>query len=211
MPKELILIGAGGHAQACIDVIEAAGRFQIIGLTDQALEPGTQLLGYPVLGPDEALMEYTQGDRAALVALGHLGKPDLRIKLFVMAHAMGFDLPVIQAPSAQVSKHAQLGLGSIVMHQATVQAQAVVGENCILNDHCLVEHGAVVGAHCHISTGALVNGEARVAEGVFVGSGAILREGIQLSPGVVVGAGAVVTKDLHEPGVYVGNPARKLS
>ena len=27
---------------------------------------------------------------------------------------------------------------------------------------------------------------------------------------VVVGAGAVVTKDITEPGVYAGNPARKI-
>jgi acetyltransferase-like isoleucine patch superfamily enzyme len=26
----------------------------------------------------------------------------------------------------------------------------------------------------------------------------------------VVGAGAVVTKDISEPGVYAGNPARKI-
>jgi len=26
----------------------------------------------------------------------------------------------------------------------------------------------------------------------------------------VIGAGAVVTKDITEPGVYAGNPARKL-
>jgi acetyltransferase-like isoleucine patch superfamily enzyme len=27
---------------------------------------------------------------------------------------------------------------------------------------------------------------------------------------VVIGAGAVVTKDITEPGIYAGNPARKL-
>ncbi len=32
MKKTHILIGAGGHAQSCIDVIESEGKFKIIGL-----------------------------------------------------------------------------------------------------------------------------------------------------------------------------------
>ena len=32
---------------------------------------------------------------------------------------------------------------------------------------------------------------------------------ISLKPDVIIGAGSVVTKDIIEPGVYFGNPARK--
>jgi hypothetical protein len=34
-PREILLIGAGGHARACIDVVEAAG-FNIVGLVARA-------------------------------------------------------------------------------------------------------------------------------------------------------------------------------
>mmetsp|Transcript_62902 Transcript_62902/g.109826 ORF Transcript_62902/g.109826 Transcript_62902/m.109826 type:complete len:92 (+) Transcript_62902:2-277(+) len=33
---------------------------------------------------------------------------------------------------------------------------------------------------------------------------------VKICDNVVLGAGAVATKDINEPGVYVGNPARKL-
>jgi acetyltransferase-like isoleucine patch superfamily enzyme len=33
---------------------------------------------------------------------------------------------------------------------------------------------------------------------------------VRICGGTVIGAGAVVTKDIDEPGVYVGNPARLL-
>ena len=36
MKKKLILIGAGGHALSCIDVIEAEKKFKIIGLVDNS-------------------------------------------------------------------------------------------------------------------------------------------------------------------------------
>ena len=32
--KNIILVGAGGHAKVCIDVIEREKKFQILGLID---------------------------------------------------------------------------------------------------------------------------------------------------------------------------------
>ena len=32
--KKIILIGAGGHAKSCIDVIELQNKYKIIGLID---------------------------------------------------------------------------------------------------------------------------------------------------------------------------------
>lgn len=55
-----------------------------------------------------------------------------------------------------------------------------------------------------------VCGNCRIGDGVFLGAGATVIEQIQIGPGVVVGAGATVVKDLIEPGVYVGTPARRI-
>lgn len=210
MSGQLILIGAGGHAQACLDVIEAGGQWDLFGWIAPDKTPGQEHWGAPVLGGDEALKDHAEPGRAALVALGHMGDSALRRKLFDLALSLGFDLPVIAAPSAHLSPRAQLGRGTIAMHQVTIQAGALVGENCILNDHALVEHSAQIGDDVHLSTGALVNGEAQVGAGAFIGSGAVIKEGVKLSAGVVIGAGAVVLKDLSEPGVYVGNPAKRI-
>ena len=32
--KKIILVGSGGHAEACIDVIESEKKFKILGLVD---------------------------------------------------------------------------------------------------------------------------------------------------------------------------------
>ena len=55
--KKIILIGAGGHCNSCIDVIESTGKYQIIGLTGTVDESGSSVLGYPVLGSDDKLGE----------------------------------------------------------------------------------------------------------------------------------------------------------
>ena len=50
-----ILIGAGGHAHACIDVIEEHGEYQIAGLVGMQDEMHAQHLGYAVIATDAEL------------------------------------------------------------------------------------------------------------------------------------------------------------
>lgn len=44
---------------------------------------------------------------------------------------------------------------------------------------------------------------------VSIGSNATIMP-VSICDHVIIGAGAVVTKDIEEPGIYVGNPAKKL-
>jgi acetyltransferase-like isoleucine patch superfamily enzyme len=44
----------------------------------------------------------------------------------------------------------------------------------------------------------------------MIGACSTIIEGIKITAGCVVGAGATVVRDLTEPGVYVGSPARRL-
>ena len=50
--ESILLIGAGGHARACIDVIEQGKQFTVAGLIGLPHEVGSQVLGYSVLGMD---------------------------------------------------------------------------------------------------------------------------------------------------------------
>ena len=194
--RNLILLGAGGHARSCIDVIEQVPGLRLAGLVGAPGEVGKQVLGYPVLATDTALEELRQDHEHALVAVGQIHSPELRQKLFAMAEAAGFELPVVVSPLARVSPHAKVAAGTIIMHGATVNAGASVGRNCIINSHALVEHDARVGDHCHVSTSAVLNGGVRVEQGCFIGSGSIIREGVRLGERCLVGMGSRVYRDL---------------
>jgi sugar O-acyltransferase (sialic acid O-acetyltransferase NeuD family) len=191
----MVMIGAGGHALACIDVIERGGLFRIKALVGNTEEAGQQRLGYPVLGGDEHLEYLAGASRSALVCVGQLKSPLTRMRLFERAQAIGFNMPVVISPLACVSPHARIGAGSIIMHGAIVNAGAVVGSNCIINTRALVEHGASVGDHCHISTGAILNGDVRVGAGSFVGSNASVRQNILIGARCVIGLGQAVVAD----------------
>jgi sugar O-acyltransferase (sialic acid O-acetyltransferase NeuD family) len=191
----ILLAGAGGHARACIDVIEQEGRFAVMGLTGLAEEVGTSMLGYPVLGTDADLPALLRDYRHALVTVGHIKTPKIRMELFGLLERGGFTMPTIVSPYAYVSPHAQLGAGTIVMHGAVVNAAASVGRNCILNSQSLVEHDVVIADHCHVSTAAVINSGVRIGMGTFIGSNASVRQCLSIGEHCLIGMGQRVLAD----------------
>jgi len=190
--SNLILIGAGGHARSCIDVIEQEGMFKIVGMVGAAEELQHKCMGYPIIGADNDLPMLVKQYQYALITVGQIESAIVRQSLYNRALVVGFKSPTIISPTAHVSRHAVVGSGTIVMHGAIVNAGAKVGNNCIINTNALIEHDATVADHCHISTGAIINGFASVGSGSFIGSGSVIKQGITLGRQCVVGMGIFV-------------------
>ncbi len=193
---EIILVGAGGHASACMDVIEFSGQYNIAGLIDK---PGVIIqehLGHPVIGSDEDLPNLRQKYEYALVTVGQIKSPLIRVRLFQLLLELGYKLPVIISPISHVSKHSQVGLGSIIMHDVVINANARIGTNCIINNKALIEHDTMVGNHCHIAPGAIINGQVSIGNESFIGSGSIIKQSISIGSNCVIGAGTMVKTDI---------------
>lgn len=203
--KPLILVGGGGHCKSVIDVAESAGC-SILGVLDMPEDVGKSVLDYKVIGTDDDIPQYI--DKAEFViTVGFIKNPAVRIKLYDKVKEAGGKLATIVASTAHVSKYAVLGEGTVIMHQAVVNAGANIGANCIINTFTNIEHDAVVGNHCHISTGSMVNGCCKIGERTFIGSQSVLANGISVGDDIIVGAGSVVRKSLAQKGIYAGNPA----
>ena len=203
--KNLILVGGGGHCKSVIEVAESAG-YNILGILDMPEEVGKPVLDYKVIGTDDNIPDYV--DKAEFViTVGFIKNPSIRIRIFDQIKDAGGRLATIVASTARVSKYAEIGEGTVVMHQTFVNAGARIGRNCIINTFCNVEHDAQVGDQCHISTGVMVNGDCKIGERVFVGSQSVLANGITIGDDIIVGAGSFVRKSILTKGIYSGNPA----
>ena len=97
--RDLLLVGAGGHARACIDVIEAQGAFVVRGLIGLAQEIGTQQLGYSVIGADTDLARLRSATPYALVGIGQIADCAPRISAFERLCALGFEPPTVVSVS----------------------------------------------------------------------------------------------------------------
>lgn len=107
-----------------------------------------------------------------------------------------------------------------------IQKDVVIGDFTKIQSHSFICELVSIGRECFIGHGVMFindlfseGGPARgdkskwketiIGDHVSIGSNATILP-VSVCNHVVIGAGAVVTKDITEPGVYAGNPARKI-
>jgi acetyltransferase-like isoleucine patch superfamily enzyme len=95
-----------------------------------------------------------------------------------------------------------------------VQSHSFICELVTIGHHCFIGHG-VMFVNDLFSAGGPAGGdsskwkETNIGNHVSIGSNATILP-VTICDKVVIGAGSVVTKDITEPGVYAGNPAKLL-
>lgn len=107
-----------------------------------------------------------------------------------------------------------------------IQKGVVVGKNCKIQSHAFICELVTIGNHCFISHGAMfindtfasggpAGGKKELWKATIIGNNVSIGTNATILPvtivdNVVIGAGSVVTKDILEPGIYAGNPIRKI-
>ena len=102
----------------------------------------------------------------------------------------------------------------IIGKNTKIQSHSFICELVSIGDDCFIGHG-VMFINDTFSKGEAANGDkslwksTKIESRVFIGSNATILP-VEICSNVVIGAGAVVTKNIIEPGIYAGNPAKKI-
>jgi acetyltransferase-like isoleucine patch superfamily enzyme len=108
-----------------------------------------------------------------------------------------------------------------------IQKDVVIGDNCKIQSHAFVCELVTINNNCFIGHGVMfindkftlgkpAGGDRKlwqktaIGKNVSIGSNATILP-VVICDDVVIGAGSVVTKNISEPGVYAGCPAKKIS
>jgi acetyltransferase-like isoleucine patch superfamily enzyme len=111
-------------------------------------------------------------------------------------------------PFVEIQKNVKIG------ERTKVQSHAFVCELVNIGSDCFIGHG-VMFINDLFSEGGPARGDknkwksTKIGNHVSIGSNATILP-IEICDHVVIGAGSVVTKNISEPGIYAGNPARKI-
>ena len=107
-----------------------------------------------------------------------------------------------------------------------IQKDVIIGANTKIQSHTFVCELVTIGQNCFVGHGVMFINDlfseggpaagdkskwktTRIGDRVSIGSNATILP-IEICNNVVIGAGSVVTKNITQPGVYAGNPARKI-
>lgn len=115
---------------------------------------------------------------------------------------------VFVGPFCEIQKEVNIGA------HTRVQSHTFICEGVDIGEHCFIGHG-VMFVNDAFRTGGPARGnkelweKTRIGNHVSIGSNATMMP-VTVCDHVVIGAGSVVTRDISEPGIYAGNPARKI-
>jgi sugar O-acyltransferase (sialic acid O-acetyltransferase NeuD family) len=209
MKKELLVIGAGGHAKVVIDLALRSGAWHIAGvLDDSASSVGRSILGCEVLGGTDRIGDYSGSGTAFVVAIG---SNVIRERLQATATSAGLVAATLIHPSAVLAESAEIGEGAVVMAGAVINADARIGKGVIVNTGAVIDHDCQIGDYCHVAPGVKLCGSVSIGPRSLVGVGASVIPGILIGNDCVVGAGAAVVSPVASGSRVVGVPARSAS
>lgn len=207
--KQVIGLGAGGHSEIIIELLQSRKDLHIVGLLDPNPLSGGLLLGVPVLGGDDHLQRlFRRGVAHAFNGVGGFGQRSFHRKVFERAASFGFRWVDVVHPSAVISPSAQIGEGTVIFAQAVVNTGAQIGRNVIVNTAVTVDHHCRIGDHVHLAPGVRLAGGVSVGSNAQIGIGTVVKECITIGRDVVIGAGSVVLKDIPDGTLAFGAPAR---
>jgi len=201
--NQVAILGAGGHTRSVISLLNQ-NDIPIIGIFDDSYDPLSleSILGVRLMGK---ISDIPEGAHVIL----SIGDNLQREKLYCEHEESIYPTPVIAA-TAHIDVSVRLDRGSMVFGNVYVNACAQVGVNTIINTAAVVEHEARIGNNCHISVNSTVCGRVVIGDECFIGAGAVIIDKVTICDKVTIGAGSVVIKDIITPGVYAGNPVRKI-
>lgn len=203
--RRLVIFGDGGHAVSVADLAASAG-FAVVNFVGTA-RVGGQLLGARVVGDvgdvidlHTAEFAIALGDNAAREALSR----DVRSR---------FDehrFPCLIHPTANVSRFATLGFGTVVMAQANVGANCHVGRFCLLNTASSIDHDGRMEDFSSLAPRAVTGGGVSIGRRTAVSIGATVKHRVRIGADSVIGAMSFVNKDVGDRQVVYGVPARLI-
>ena len=114
-------------------------------------------------------------------------------------------------PSVQIlDPNIEIEEGSIICAGCILTTNIKIGKHAHLNLQTTIGHDCEIGDYFTTAPGAKISGNCKIYDCVYVGTNASIKQKISIHSLSTIGLNAGVVKNIEEPGVYAGTPAKKI-
>ncbi|MEN2436718.1 acetyltransferase [Weeksellaceae bacterium A-14] len=138
-----------------------------------------------------------------------IGEPKIRQKI-VEKLPKETNYSTLVNSNAIIGENVNIGIGSIITAGCILTTNIIIGKHSHINLNTTIGHDCIIGNYFTTAPGVNISGECYIGNNVYIGTNASIRNGIKICDNVIIGMGAVVTKNINDPGIYIGNPLKKL-
>ena len=209
---DIVVVGCGGLAKEIAQYIQDANAvssaWRFLGFcAEHSSDVGVRIGANQIVMSDEDLLTI---DKPISIVIGS-GFPSVIHSIFTKLKGnSNLCFPNIIHTRAYKGSEIDPGSGNIVCPGVVISVDVEAGSHNLFNWNCTIGHDSILGNFNVFNPSCNISGSTRIGSRVLVGTGAQVLQGLSICDDVVIGAGAVVTKDITEPGVYVGMPARRI-
>jgi len=203
MTKDLIVIGAGGHAAEIEEYIRHSQKvggeveFRIIGLLDDSPENYSRYrFRAPLLG---GISDHIINKSVFYV----IGIASLQYrKPFVEKYiSRGAEFVSVIHSSAYVSESAVIGEGSVIGPNVNIGPNVQIGKFTLINARCSIGHDTVVGDYNVISPNTCLSGFSRLGDENLFGINCATLPGIIVGSHNKISAGMILDTNISDDSV----------
>jgi sugar O-acyltransferase (sialic acid O-acetyltransferase NeuD family) len=209
MKENIAIFGAGTMANTYIDIILSQDKYNLVGLFD-AKYPTLKKYGeYNVIGNEENLVEICKKENIKNIAVC-IGDNYIRKVVIEKLKSINpnFIFPTLIHKTAYISKLAEIGEGSRIAAQTTIDGGVIIKDFCMIGPNSSLPHGSQMESYSSLAAGVSLSGEVNIGEFSFLGTGTNVSHGVNIGNNVVVGAGSTVLKEIPDNVVAYGVPAK---
>lgn len=208
--EKLAIIGTRDLAYQITHYVTTDNRYEVVGYIDNIETKGTIINNLPVLGSVAETEELYRSGKfdCVLIGIGYT-RFDLRQKIYEELKGKVPFGRFIHS-TCYVDPTAKIANGCILYPKCIIDLNVDIRENVLINWGTGVSHDTILHPHSFIAPRVTLAGCSIIGMRCMIGIGVTMIDHIHVCDDVTIGGGATVVKDITQPGIYVGMPAKFL-
>ncbi|MDB4783472.1 hypothetical protein OAG39_02520 [Verrucomicrobiales bacterium] len=183
--EDVVIMGIGGHAGICIDILKSSTDYNLAGFIDEYIDSDEKygLKSFGKLDDLDYLID--SGLQNLILGIGFIDDLDKRDKYY-QELATKIEIPTIIHKSAIIEDSSKISTGCQIMAGAIIGSNVTINENCIINSGSIISHDSFINKSTHITPGAVLAGGVTVGEKCTIGMCSTIYIGCNIPNGTTI-------------------------